>query len=61
MSELLQEEKEVSAADLKVKVQKLDGFIKRAERRIATLEKKLAKYDEKQRQQGLLSTKKVLV
>jgi hypothetical protein len=60
MSEMLQEEKEVSAADLKVKVQKLDGFVKRAERRIATLEKKLAKYDENMRLQGGLSAKKVV-
>ncbi|HVN66840.1 MAG TPA: hypothetical protein VMT55_00585 [Candidatus Sulfotelmatobacter sp.] len=60
MPELLQEEKSVSLADLKVKVLKLDGYIKRAERRVALLEKKLAKVAEKLRFQNALLKKQVM-
>jgi hypothetical protein len=60
MAELLKEETSVSAADLKVKVEKLDGYIKRSERRIATLEKKLAKVEEKLKLQDTLLKRKVM-
>jgi hypothetical protein len=60
MAELLQEETSVSAADLKVKVAKLDGYIKRSEHRIAALEKKLAKVAEKMRLRDAVLKRKVL-
>jgi hypothetical protein len=43
---LLEEETKISTEDLLFKVKKLEGYIKRAERRLNTHEKKLAKLRE---------------
>jgi predicted nucleic acid-binding Zn-ribbon protein len=43
MTEYLQEEEKVSIKDILSKVQKLEGYIKKAERRIASHEKQLAR------------------
>jgi len=53
---LLQEETTFSLDDLKLKVKKLEGYLKRAGRRINSLEKKLAKVE----QEMTLAKKKVV-
>lgn len=56
----LQEETRLSADDLKFKVKRLEVYIKKADRRISLLEKKLAKVEGEIRSQGNLLKKKVL-
>jgi len=43
MTEKLKEEKQISIKDVLFKLQKLEGFIRKAERRISSHEKKLAR------------------
>jgi len=46
VTEKLQEETKISVKDLRIKIQKLEGYIRRAERRLSAHEKKLAKLRE---------------
>ena len=60
MTEKLQEETRLSVADLKFKIKKLEGYLKKTDRRIVALEKKLARVEEELRAQGNILKRKVL-
>lgn len=49
MTEALKETDELSEKDFLLKIQKIEGYIRRAERRIESHEKKLAKMREEQK------------
>ena len=61
MSETVQEEKQVTTRDIAVKIKKLEGFIIKAERRIAAQERQLGKLRSKMKTEGKLTQKRVLV
>lgn len=57
---LLEEETRISADDLLFKVKKLEGYIKRAERRLTTHEKKLAKLREELKKEIRLLKERIM-
>jgi len=60
MSRLLEEETKLSTKDLLFKVQKLDGYIKKIERRIGSHERKLARLREELKKELKLLKEKIL-
>jgi len=60
MNDKLREDTDLSAADLMFKVKRLEGYIKKAERRIASHEKKLDQLEKKMKTQGEIIRRKVL-
>ena len=61
MQNKLEEDKQISAKDIKTKIHKLDMFIRKLESRIASQEKKIVLLQQKKDKDGIPAKRKVLV